>query len=274
MAHGITNQFLYSVTNIKVTFECEGKLYISSGTGFFVSKEKEIFLITNRHVVDFNYGEKDSKPFKIQGISIDTRSINPNDSSITHNIANITSYNLKLDSNEKNDVACIYDIRVDNDLTNHLVYIPYTMLASEEEYLNSLTVADQVAFIGFPKVADNKNHMPVLRIGHISSDPRLDYSYDESLDLGQCVAYEASSNSGFSGSPIFSLQVGFPVSGILTAPEGFYRPVMLVGIHAKSITERVPIGNQTYQEPSRLGIFYKSTIIRHLIDESSKKILF
>lgn len=270
MGHGITNQFLYTVTNIQVTFESEGETLISSGTGFFIKKGEEIFLITNRHVVDLNYDKKDPNPYKIKAINIDARSINPIYSSITHNKAAITSYRIKFDSNGINDVACIHNIHIDNNINGHLLFIPYEMLATKEQYFNSLAVADQLAFIGFPKVADKKNHMPILRIGHISSDPRLDYSYDENLNLGQCAAYEAFGKPGFSGSPVFSTQIGFPVSGILSAPKDFYRPVLLIGIQSKAITQKVFIGKDEYKEHSQLCIFYKSTIIKDLIDSIYK----
>lgn len=268
MGHGLSNQFLYAVTNITVNYEQEGKLQSILGTGFFIVKDNKTYLITNNHILNPNYGESNPKPFIIKLISFDSRSFDTSTRSIIYSSNVISNCQTVFDDNDFNDVACIYNIQLRNNQRIDNIRIPYDMLASQEDYDKSLSVCDQVAIIGFPVNADKQNHMPILRTGYISSDPRLDYSYDATRHLGQCVAYEAYAKPGFSGSPVFTTQVGFEVSGILSASEGFYRPVKLVGIQSKFLTEKVSFGTEIYKEHSQLSIFYKSTIIKSLIDKA------
>ena len=141
-------------------------------------------------------------------------------------------------------------------LNKRTVLIPFSMLATDSQIENDLSVCDHVAFIGFPAVYDHKNNMPILRSGVISSDPRLDYSPD-GLDHGHIIAYEAFSTNGASGSPAFATQKGFKVAGGLSASSGFFRPTLLIGINAGSYKI-----NQTHQQMSYM---YKSSQIIDII---------
>ena len=49
MIHGLNNRMLYSAKKLSVTLD---NSIITRGTGFFVEKGNDLFLITNRHVVD------------------------------------------------------------------------------------------------------------------------------------------------------------------------------------------------------------------------------
>ena len=55
MLHGLSNEFLYSAKRIVTYWNTAKGLIESAGTGFFVNKADEIFLITNRHVAEFTY---------------------------------------------------------------------------------------------------------------------------------------------------------------------------------------------------------------------------
>ena len=134
------------------------------------------------------------------------------------------------------------------------------MLADSENFEKDLSICDSIAFIGFPTVYDHKNNMPILRSGVISSDPRLDYSFN-GKDNGHVLAYEAFSTSGSSGSPVFAIQKGIKVGNGLEAPDGFYRPVMLIGINAGCFWYGP---NKVHQH---LSYMFKSDQIIKLIDK-------
>ena len=53
--HGLSNSFLYTAKHIVSYWDTpKGKIYME-GTGFFVQKDDDIFLITNRHVAELPY---------------------------------------------------------------------------------------------------------------------------------------------------------------------------------------------------------------------------
>lgn len=48
MIHGINNDYLYAVSKIDILFsDSKGNKVQSTGTGFWISKENNVFLITN-----------------------------------------------------------------------------------------------------------------------------------------------------------------------------------------------------------------------------------
>ena len=235
MIHGINNEYLYAVTKV-VILVSNGKNCISSqGTGFWISRGEDCFLITNRHVIEPGWKDSKYSPYtRIVSISFDCRhyeDVNKDVRCVSYTMSN---YSLVFSPNGIDDIACIYDVRV-NDFKDKLTLIPFSMLATSEQYEKELSVCDHVAFIGFPVVYDHKHNMPILRSGYISSDPRLDYSPDEK-DYGHIVAYEAFSTEGASGSPAFATQKGFRTGKGINAPVGFYRPPLLIGINAGSYT--------------------------------------
>ena len=76
------------------------------------------------------------------------------------------------------DIVCLSKIRLKMGFKFLSVPIDFSLLATREQYEHELCVGDMVSLIGFPNVYDQKNNMPVFRNGGISSDPRLDYSFD------------------------------------------------------------------------------------------------
>ncbi|MDY2888440.1 MAG: hypothetical protein SOU19_02635, partial [Candidatus Caccosoma sp.] len=58
MIHGLNNNVLYSAKKIIVTLQKDNDRICFLGTGFFLSKNNEIILVTNRHVVEPWYKEK------------------------------------------------------------------------------------------------------------------------------------------------------------------------------------------------------------------------
>jgi hypothetical protein len=120
-----------------------------------------------------------------------------------------------------------------------LPFISYDLIATVEKITNKLSACDFVAYPGFPDWYDKLNNNPIFRSGTISSDPRFNYSHKSEFN-GDCIAYEAFSFSGSSGSPVFAIQKGFPVGGAIQTGENFYSPVMLIGINAGVLSAAYP----------------------------------
>lgn len=95
-------------------------------------------------------------------------------------------------------------------------------------------------------------------MGTIASDPRLSYSYVPGAPDASRIAYEGFSTGGASGSPVFAIQRGFQTGGAISASEGFYREVKLIGINAGHFSDQVGHSGISY--------FYKSSAILDLID--------
>ena len=55
MIHGLTNNFLYAVTQLRCVCRRGSDLKEYSGTGFFIVKDGSPYLITNRHVAEPGY---------------------------------------------------------------------------------------------------------------------------------------------------------------------------------------------------------------------------
>jgi hypothetical protein len=163
--------------------------------------------------------------------------------------------------NYDNDVAVIVDVR-GHALVGNAMSVDYILnypSIADAAFINSMEVCDFVAFPGFPEWFDRESYRPILRVGTVASDPRYDYTNQQAR--GNCIAYEAFSFGGSSGSPVFALQKGFKMAAPLTF-EGF-RESKLVGINAGHLVET------EYRSHSGISYFYKATAILDLIDCTS-----
>ena len=238
MNHGLNNKFLYAVSRIAATWtDSKGNGINSQGTGFFIQKGLDLFFITNRHVLQPWWKEPKYVDYtNLTALSIDSRKYEEENHAVSIDELQVQQFGCSYPDNGIDDIVCLSKIRLKRGYKFLSVPIDFSLLATREQYEHELCVGDMVSLIGFPNVYDHKNNMPVLRNGVISSDPRLDYSFD-GQEHGHVLAYEAFSTQGISGSPVFALQKGFRVGGILSAPEGFYRPLLLVGINASNINQ-------------------------------------
>lgn len=270
MIHGLNNTFLYAVTQLQCTCRKDSDTKVYSGTGFFVVKDNEPYLITNRHVAEPNYKNPSLDGYKLVEVVFHNRKFNEQTQKVDLEECRMINWNLQLPEDKNDDVACFYKMGVNNPFSINC-FVPISFLATKEIIENKISVCDSIAFIGFPEVYDHKNNLAILRTGTISSDPRLDYSYSQLVDLGHVIAYEAFSKGGSSGSPVFALQKGFSVNGdFLKAREGFYREVCLVGINAGSVIHKVTLKDDVkYDEHQQLSYMYKSYIILDLIEKAS-----
>jgi hypothetical protein len=265
MFHGITNDFLYSAFKIEVEFADDiGNRKGVGGTGFFVTDENQrLNFITNRHMLDISYRPKDDKDYskyRISSILVfgKGKADDTDLPSLPVRLA-LRDAELRFSSNPENDIACLANPRIDSEKSENsrIDYsIPIDLLATMHSFENELHACDFVAFPGYPEWHDAESMRPILRTGTLSSDPRYNYKYKDQV-MGDCLAYEAFSFGGSSGSPVFALQKGLkPGTGIQF--DGF-RDVLLVGINAGHLTSS---GSSVH---SGISYLYKATAIRELL---------
>lgn len=268
MNHGLNNTFLYTACKLTSTFQCRdtGKILTGVGTAFFVTnKNGEVCLVTNRHNIDRDYKEPTGKyrTFGLVQLIIDNRQNNPETGLPTKiielNIRNIDQF--RYSDIYENDIACLVGIQLNGEQQEIAFHINYDLIADTDKINKKLSVCDFVAYPGFPDWYDKLNNNPILRTGTIASDPRFNYS-NRQESIGECIAYEAFSFGGSSGSPIFAIQKGFPVGGAIQAGENFYRPIMLIGINAGHL-----LVDGFDRQHAGISLMYKSSSILQIIDK-------
>ena len=262
--HGLNNDFLYSVSKIRVLFE-NGSLpncVQSEGTGFFVLKEGREYFITNRHVLDpERIALTVGKGYRIYQIYIDHRNFEGKSKQPFTEELLVSNFSYSFADNEHDDIACLFNIELDKKPRVPHVNIDYRLLATSDLFQSSFSICDLLAFIGFPSNQyDSIHNLPILRSGVISSDPRVNFPVD-GTDSGNAIAYEAFSTGGASGSPVFALQKGIQLGEGLSGPDDFYRPIKLIGINAGHKND------PDLNVHSQLSYFYRSEIIIELIQK-------
>lgn len=264
MFHGIKNSYLYSAKKINVQFKKETETESLYGTGFFIAAaNNQSFLVTNRHVIDPGYSAPKYRGFILNGLAIESNeSIDQSGLQLEFKNVSVQKAIIGYDENPNNDVACLTNLSLSEDLTIRKS-IGYNLLADEEWINTKLTVCDSIAYPGYPEWFDHQKNIPIFRMGTIASDPRTDYCCQKDEPSAARIAYEGFSSSGSSGSPVFATQKGFPVGKGLQAPENFFRETKLIGINAGHF----PSNNGH----SGISYFYKSSVIKNIIDKMMKE---
>lgn len=154
-------------------------------------------------------------------------------------------------------------IFVDMDDQIYYKYVDYSMLAEFNE--PELSIAENVYFVGYPDGRyDMSNNLPLIRTGMISSHPQYDFNGQPEFVI------DAQVFPGSSGSPVYiDLTYENIKNGqIVVGP----RKVKLLGIVAMTMIrnnklQAVPTGTNYFtQEVLGLGIVFKSTAIKELVD--------
>lgn len=254
MFHEPPPQFLYASYRVETTHvDSQGTGKSGVATGFVVEgKPKVPWFVTNRHVVDLDFRQPTPKyrDFKLR------------DFAITGRRADDSIYTLRLDPDARrffhpdveNDVVliepkCIWEGVPEPERSLHW-HFGREQLAGNAEFAAALQAFDLVCYPGFPDQHDKLGNRPILRSGHIASDPRFDYSWDRAHH-GSCVAYEGFSFGGSSGSPVYA-----PARGTTTIPNS--RHGFLVGVNAGHVPTH-PSGH------SGISYFYKSTVVLEIM---------
>lgn len=264
MIHGIKNNFLYSAKKINAQCKKGDEIINSQGTGFFiVTAAQQLFLVTNRHVIEPGYSNPRYKEFTFDGLTIESyTSVDQSGQPVEFKSVSLKEATAGFDENPHNDVICLTDLSLSEDLTINCP-IEYDLLADKEWINTKLTVCDSIAYPGFPEWFDHQKNIPIFRMGTIASDPRTDYCYQQDDPVAARIAYEGFSSGGSSGSPVFAAQKGFPVGDGLQAPKGFFREMKLIGINAGHF--------HSDNGHSGISYFYKSSVIKDIIDRMTEK---
>lgn len=266
MIHGLNNQFLYSAYKLTSTFTDRGRNPVDAfGTAFFLrNKRDELSLVTNRHMIDLQYPvpHPEHPDHRLHQLLLRGKQSLGSPALPTANIEAALSLDAEIltSPTHANDVACVikpklFMVSPRSGMIDF--HIPYDWIATKDDFDNKLSVCDFVAYPGYPEWHDTLNERPILRTGTLSSDPRADYARG-GVYSGECVAFEAFSSGGSSGSPVFALQKGIQPGPGLKFPA-FRRP-LFIGINAGHM--RAAENN----EHSGISCFYKSTTILDIID--------
>ena len=264
MFHGLDNTHLYCA----YLFECEfadaiGNTKTFGGTGFWVKDGQSISLVTNRHVLDIQYKDANYKDWTLNELVVVGRAIDPaTGKPDLEQRLRVANPDIRYSKIPENDVAVIGAPAVDviggGELKPINCWIDRSLLATTEEFETNIQICDFVAFPGYPPWHDKRERRPILRTGAVASDPRYNYSWTTE-SCGDCIAYEAFSYGGSSGSPVFAVQKG-PEPGPGISFPGF-RELRLIGINA---------GHLDTDKDAHSGISYmfKSSAIIDILNDA------
>lgn len=263
MIHGLSNDFLYAAYRLDCTFgDGSGQTITCQGTGFWViNSNGQICLVTNRHVLDVSYAEPNLTGFELKRLIAAGKGKEAATGLPNLDVRfEIVSPDVKFSGTEENDVACVINPGVVNLNGNGSPTVSFNLehrlIAARTDLESDISICDFVAFPGFHKWHDERQRRPILRTGTVSSDPRYDYSWNDAYQ-GECIAYEAFSYGGSSGSPVFAVQKG-PRPGEGISFPGF-REIKMTGINAGHLSD----DDQTH---SGISYMYKSSVILDIID--------
>ncbi|MEJ8841499.1 trypsin-like peptidase domain-containing protein [Lacibacter sp. H375] len=253
MFHEPSIHFLYSSYKIQVEHTDGYKVKTGTATAFLLEIGKNFpWIITNRHVVDLDYNQPTAqyKDFKLSKFQITGRK--PDDSEYTYQL--YEKADIYYHDDYENDVAII---KAHVDLVEGQSFHWHFGMEhlADEEIFKQIQPFDLICYSGFPDSHDKLANRPILRSGHIASDPKFHYSWNKKFQ-GQCVAYEGFSSPGASGSPVFA-----PPRGLRNIPNS--RHGYLIGVNAGHIPENYGHSGISY--------FYKSTVIKEIIEKHRLK---
>lgn len=251
MFHEPPSQFLYSAYLVETEHRDEqGTVKVGRASAFLLEVGTGMsWVVTNRHVLDLDYRQASAKykDFSLSNLQVTGR--RADDSTYTFRIH--PAARRCFHSDPENDVVLI-ESRVYLDGPDRWHWHYGLDHLADATIFKSMQPFDLVCYTGFPDQHDKLGNRPILRSGHIASDPQYNYSWDTSSH-GQCVAYEGFSFPGSSGGPVFA-----PPRGMAKIPDS--RHGYLVGVNACHI-------HAGAAGHSGISCFYKSTVILEIIDQ-------
>ena len=230
----------------------------SIGTGFIVNipfqdgtERSALYLVSNKHVfidpenrIEINFNKRDKNDIPILG---DLRKFNSD--SFSHLFTE--------HPDKKIDLACI-DISIikEDRFRTSFRNLNLPMIADFTE--NDLVPGKEIWFVGYPDNRfDVKNNLPLLRKGHISSLPKIDFNGERKFVI------DAQVFQGSSGSPVYTtLGNRFKLIGVITE-------TMIKHGRLQSIpSNHNDFGVEQYLG---LGMVIKSTAVKELLDLAFSK---
>ena len=148
MYHGLDNRYLYSAYRITTKFTSEiNEPKTGHGTGFWVkNNHSQLVLVTNRHVVDPEYGELKRQGYRLNHMAVSGKcNVPPSELPDINVIFEVIAPNVQYSKVYQNDIACIVDPQVKVDIVASLqkltfmsqsTYLPHPRITN----LNSASV--------------------------------------------------------------------------------------------------------------------------------------
>lgn len=260
MLDNIFEQLMYTTLRIEC-IDSIGNIF-SIGTGFLIQRpvgdnKYKLYLVSNKHVlcntdsiaISFT-ANKGNEPDVGNRVRLPISNIK--DSIVGHPDSNV-------------DIAVLECTGLFIMMPEQLYYkaVSYDMLATFNE--EELSVAENVYFVGYPDNRyDKANNLPLIRTGMIASNPKYDYNGNPTFII------DAQVFPGSSGSPVYiDLTYENMKNGQIIVGK---KDIKLLGIVSATMirnNQLKSIETNTHyltEEVLGLGIVYKSTAIKELID--------
>jgi Trypsin-like peptidase domain len=248
--------------NVRFTNNIDGSFKIISGTCFYVRSQKNMFVVTNRHIIDYSYYIDNSANYYLYDVIIHGRKYSNFDKKnfdvFVSNIGLVRS-DVEMSDNHDEDVA-VFMVPNDDDI----VAVDVGDFATADDFASS-SPGDPVVMYGYSKLANVENPSPIARSGIFASDPAFDYRIQGQL-AARRIAVEAMSTQGMSGSPVIAFQRGMKDAAGRKSDD--YRRMFLAGVNVGHYhDDDQKIGSIH----SQIGICIRSTVILELMNQVQEK---
>jgi hypothetical protein len=229
---GIRQRHLYSVVRLTVSLGGpSGDTKGVGGTGFFVAaNDKDVVLVTNRHVVSPGTYKAGWHGYTALGIEAAGHHIDATGTRVAFVLRwSLDEVPLFFPDNLAEDAAVIPLVNAQLEgLPSLVIHFRRNILATIQEFGDDVSPGDSVVMPGYPRLGGQQVDAPVLMPGVISSDPA--YPMATSPGPGRLFLVHAFSRQGLSGAPVYAVQRGLKLGEGLQGPA--HRPARIAGINA------------------------------------------
>jgi hypothetical protein len=268
---GIDSEMVaYGTSLIRVTFADDiGNVKTITGTGFWLAfdSERPIF-ITNRHNLDPKMKLGSQTRFGIHKLEIMLRKVDRGVWQKETDFFEIHNPIQSIHLSPNADCAAIANFSWEyrkSDFMAGIVTMKSEEIADQNFFETKLKMMDHISFVGFPGPLnapwwDTGRNLPIARSASISSLPQFSYA-NSSVKTQDVTLVTGMSFGGSSGSPVFSLQKGYPLAG--GGDNEHFAPPKLIGImsgHFEEESQTPPIFRH-----SGLSYYTRSTSIIALL---------
>lgn len=273
----IRENIFFTTVRIEVSL-LDGSL--SVGTGFIYShvedEKKYPFVVTNKHVV-----KNSIKGKMIFNLADGNKPILGNIYTIEYPGPDFESVWIG-HPDEDIDVAIMPFGPVLEELSKKGIQIFFksitpSLIPTDEDTREKIDAIEDIIFIGYPNnIYDRKNMIPVARKGITATPASIDYEGTPAFLI------DASIFPGSSGSPVFICNTGSysDKSGCMIGSSRLYFMGILASVFTRSEINKIePVNIPTTKIPAvrttqmiDLGIVYKSTTIKKLIEDFLKSL--
>jgi hypothetical protein len=243
-----------------------------SGTCFFIKKDSNFFVVTNRHNLDFDYYKGESTGYSLDKVfvafHIKDTNLSENKLSINHKTSEIPAKIFNLMpvsySDNKHEDVIVFIIMLPKHL--EIFAINSDELGTHTDFC-STKPGEPIIIHGFSENAPTNYPFPITRAGIVSFVPEFDFCGKKDESARRALV-EFLSTKGMSGSPVFVSQRGFKGDGSVI--YNGYRRGYLLGIncgHYHADDQRNSLIH------AHLSNCIKATVISELIEKCEKTYL-